>query len=64
MKDTPAGASVMGFPARPRAQVERGHANLYRLDRLFKRVRELADRLDALDRGGDDSVSADPDSYV
>lgn len=38
-QDVPPGEIVMGNPARPRREFLRGHANLYRLPELLKRLR-------------------------
>ncbi len=48
-QSVPDGDTVMGIPARPRAQFLRAHAGLFRLDGLIRTVRELTKRVDRLE---------------
>lgn len=49
--DVESGATVMGFPARPRSEYLRATAAVARLPGLTKRVSELERRMDASDEG-------------
>jgi UDP-3-O-[3-hydroxymyristoyl] glucosamine N-acyltransferase len=54
MRDVPAGETMAGDPARPRAEHLRKQANLSRLPGLQTRVKELERRLAALEEEGED----------
>lgn len=54
IKDVPAGTSVVGFPGRPRAEYWKSMAALRKLPALQERVKELEERLSALE-GKDES---------
>ncbi|HLC42061.1 MAG TPA: UDP-3-O-(3-hydroxymyristoyl)glucosamine N-acyltransferase [Methylomirabilota bacterium] len=49
-KDVPAGAQVMGFPARPAAEARKTYGAMPRLPELIKTVRALEHRLAALEQ--------------
>ncbi len=51
-RDVPAGETVSGVPARPNREFLRARASLERLPKLVARVRELEDRLAALEEAG------------
>jgi UDP-3-O-[3-hydroxymyristoyl] glucosamine N-acyltransferase len=53
MEDTPPGAMVSGFPARPQREFLRAMANLYQLEGLRRRVRALERALARLGRDDD-----------
>ncbi|MXW08593.1 MAG: UDP-3-O-(3-hydroxymyristoyl)glucosamine N-acyltransferase [Gammaproteobacteria bacterium] len=54
IRDVPAGTSVVGFPGRPRAEFWKSMAAMRRLPALRERVKELEERLSALE-GKDES---------
>lgn len=51
--DVPAGTSVVGFPGRPRSEFWKSVAGMRRLPALRDRVRQLEERLSALEDGGE-----------
>jgi UDP-3-O-[3-hydroxymyristoyl] glucosamine N-acyltransferase len=57
-RDVPPGATVGGFPAQDRSRWLREEAALRRLPELKQEVRELARRLEALEREADDGRPA------
>lgn len=50
--DVPAGATLMGFPARPQREFLRGTASQYKVPELMRRLRELEARLGDLEADG------------